>query len=43
LVLAADLYVPDERAATFLWLDMRSRQTFDNQIADELFNPKAQQ
>jgi hypothetical protein len=43
LVLAADLYVPDDRAATFLWLDMRSRQTFDNQIADELFNPKAQQ
>ena len=43
LVLAADLYVPDERAATFLWLDMRSRQTFDNQVAEELFNPKAQQ
>jgi hypothetical protein len=43
MVLAADLYVPDERAGTFLWLDMRSRQTFDNQVAEELFNPKAQQ
>ena len=42
-MLAADLYVPDDRAATFLWLDMRGRQSFDNQVADELFNPKAQQ
>jgi hypothetical protein len=43
LVLAADLYVPDDRGDTFLWLDMRGRQSFDNQVADELFNPKAQQ
>jgi len=43
MVLAADLYVPDDRAGTFLWLDMRGRQTFDNQVAEELFNPKAQQ
>lgn len=43
LILAADLYVPDDRLGTFLWLDMRGRQSFDNQVADELFNPKAQQ
>ena len=43
LVLAADLYVPNDRAGTFLWLDMRGRQSFDNQVAEELFNPKAQQ
>ena len=43
LVLAADLYVPDDRAGTFLWLDMRGRQNFVEQIAEELFNPKAQQ
>ncbi len=43
LVLAADLYVPDDRAGTFLWLDMRGRQNFEEQIAEELFNPKAQQ
>jgi Protein of unknown function (DUF1329) len=43
LVLAADLYVPDDHPGTFLWLDMRGRQSFDNQVADELFNPKAQQ
>jgi hypothetical protein len=43
LVLAADLYVPDDHSGTFLWLDMRGRQSFDNQVADELFNPKAQQ
>jgi hypothetical protein len=43
LVLAADLYVPDDRSGTFLWLDMRGRQSFDNEVAEELFNPKAQQ
>jgi hypothetical protein len=43
LVLAADLYIPDDRAGTFLWLDMRGRQNFAEQIGEELFNPKAQQ
>jgi hypothetical protein len=43
LVLAADLYVPNDRAGTFLWLDMRGRQNFEDQIGEELFNPKAQQ
>jgi uncharacterized protein DUF1329 len=42
LILADDLYVPDERRATFMWLDMGQRQRFEDHVAAELFNPKAQ-
>jgi hypothetical protein len=43
LVLADDLYVPDDRANTFMWLDMSQRQNFENDISENLFNPKAAQ
>jgi hypothetical protein len=41
LVLADDLYVPDDRAGTFMWLDMSQRQSFEDDISENLFNPKA--
>jgi hypothetical protein len=43
LVLADDLYVPDDRPSTFMWLDMSQRQTFEDNISENLFNPKAAQ
>jgi hypothetical protein len=43
LVLADDLYVPDDRANTFMWLDMSQRQNFEDDISENLFNPKAAQ
>jgi hypothetical protein len=43
LVLADDLYVPDDRAGTFMWLDMSQRQNFEDDISANLFNPKAAQ
>jgi hypothetical protein len=43
LILAEDLYVPDEHASTFMWLDMSRRQNFEHDISENLFNPKAQQ
>lgn len=43
LVVADDLYVPDDRPGTFLLLDLVPRQTFASQISDGIFNPKAQQ
>jgi hypothetical protein len=43
LVLADDLYVPDDRASTFMWLDMSQRQNFEDDISENLFNPKAVQ
>ena len=43
LVVADDLYVPDDRPGTFLLLDLAQRQTFASQISDGIFNPKGQQ
>ncbi len=42
MILSADLYVPDEPAGTFLWLDLTGRQSFDSEISQQLFNPKAE-
>jgi hypothetical protein len=43
LVLADDLYVPDDHSNTFMWLDMSQRQNFEDDISENLFNPKAAQ
>ena len=43
VVLADDLYVPDDRASTFMWLDMSQLQNFEDDISENLFNPKAAQ
>ncbi len=42
LILADDLYVPDDRPGTFLWLDMTHRQSFAGDIPAKLFNPKSE-
>ncbi len=43
LVLANDLYVPDDRAQTFMMLDLSQHQNFEARVSEEEFNPKAQQ
>jgi hypothetical protein len=43
LVVANDMYVPDDRPGTFMLIDVSLCQTFASEISDGIFNPKAQQ